>query len=217
MIFGTISYAQTQTNEKQVKTNHDKGKPSVYENKLKKKLNLTDEQKKKITDIKLNNEKTMIDLIADLAKAKLEMKVLLNGSNFNRNDYLAIQDKIMQKQNNIRMAVAKTKMDIYDLLDDSQKKIFIKTALQPHRFMDMKKHHEMMMKNKGKEDHPMMKEHGMLEDSNESDDLGMLSDFGLMDNMEMYDNPVVIEQPGVIENQDMEMLPPPATFDEENQ
>ncbi len=88
-------------------------------------LNLTEEQEKKIDDLELQHEKKMIDLRAELDKTKLMKRELIKKGNFNKNDYLEAEEKIMQAENKIKMEKARLKMDKYSLLDENQKKNFM--------------------------------------------------------------------------------------------
>ncbi|NWF90630.1 MAG: hypothetical protein HXY50_14355 [Ignavibacteriaceae bacterium] len=87
-------------------------------------LNLSEEQKKQFDDLELQHEKRMIDLRAELEKSKLTKRELIKKGNVNRNDYLAVEEKIIAAENKIRMEKAKFKMDKYSLLDEKQKKSF---------------------------------------------------------------------------------------------
>lgn len=100
-----------------------KGEPFKWE--MKDDLNLSDDQQKKFDDLDLQHEKKMIDLRAELDKARLAKHELINKGNFSKNDYLSAEEKIMQAENKIRMEKEKLKMDKYTLLDEKQKKIFL--------------------------------------------------------------------------------------------
>lgn len=91
-------------------------------------LSLTKEQNEKVQQLKLEHEKKMIDLKSNLEKAKLEKKELLLKKNFSSNDYLKIEEKIMQAENVIKMEKAKYKMSIYNLLTEEQKEKWKETG-----------------------------------------------------------------------------------------
>lgn len=96
-------------------------------------LNLSEEQRKQFDDLDLQHEKKMIDLRAELQKSKLSKRELIKKGNFNKNDYLAAEEKIIQAENKIQMERAKLKMDKYSLLDENQKKNFFDE--DDHHFM----------------------------------------------------------------------------------
>ncbi|MEJ2615514.1 MAG: Spy/CpxP family protein refolding chaperone, partial [Ignavibacteriaceae bacterium] len=88
------------------------------------KLNLTEEQKTKIEDARLNHQKQMIDLKANLEKKMLSLKELRVKGNLNRNDVIAAVKDINQAKNDIAIARANNMMDIYDILTPEQRKIW---------------------------------------------------------------------------------------------
>lgn len=87
-------------------------------------LNLSDDQLNKISDLKTNHQRKMIDLRADLDKAKLDMKELKKSSDLNRSKLVSATEKINNIRNKITVERANHQMDIYDLLDADQKKIW---------------------------------------------------------------------------------------------
>lgn len=97
-------------------------------------LNLTDEQREKFDDLDLQHEKKMIDLRAELDKSRLMKREVIKKGNFNKNDYIAAEEKIMQAENKIHMEKVKLKMEKYSLLDEKQKKNFL-NDWDDHTFM----------------------------------------------------------------------------------
>lgn len=126
LLASSISLAQ----EKKV-FKFKKGEPMKWE--VKGNLNLSDEQRKQFDDLELQSEKKMIDLRADLQKSKLTKRELINKGSFSKDDYLKVEEKIIQSENKIQMEKAKLKMDKYSLLDENQKKIFMDK--REHNFM----------------------------------------------------------------------------------
>lgn len=100
---------------------------------IKEKFKLTDAQETQIENLRIEHQKKMIDLRAKLQKAQIEVKELLNSENFKRSDFLAVHDKLNQIRNEIHTATANHQMDVYDLLDKEQRKVFVET-------MDKMKH-----------------------------------------------------------------------------
>jgi Spy/CpxP family protein refolding chaperone len=98
-----------------------------------KELNLTDEQQTNIGQMRLQNQKDMVDLKADLQKKKIELKELLQNGNYSRTEYMTKTDAIISAKNNIEIAQAENQMDIYESLDADQQKIWNKKG---HRFHD---------------------------------------------------------------------------------
>ena len=89
-----------------------------------KKLNLTDQQKQKIADLKITFQKKMVDLKADLQKSKLDLKELKIKGDFNRNDVIAAVEQINKNKNAISIAVANHMLDVYEILTPEQQKIW---------------------------------------------------------------------------------------------
>ncbi len=88
------------------------------------KLNLTEEQKDKIEQLRIEHQKTMIDLRADMQKKRLAMEELMQKGNYTRTDFLKAISDINASKDKIETARANNRMDVYDLLNDQQKKIF---------------------------------------------------------------------------------------------
>ncbi len=93
-----------------------------------KKLNLTDQQKQKIADLRIDFQKKMVDLKAGLQKSKLDLKELRIKGNLNRNDVIASVEKINKNRDDIALAVANHLMDVYEVLTPEQQKIWQKNA-----------------------------------------------------------------------------------------
>lgn len=118
LLLANISSAQ----EKKV-LKFKKSKPFNWE--ITTDLKLSEEQKKKFNELDLAHEKKMIDLRADLEKAKLAKRELIHKGNFSKKDYLAAEEKIIQAENKIRLENESLKMEKYELLNKDQKKIFL--------------------------------------------------------------------------------------------
>lgn len=105
------------------------------------KLNLTEEQQTAIGELRIKNQREMVDIKADLQKKKLDLKELKIKGNYSREEFLNLVKEMNDSKNNIALAAANSKMDIYELLTDEQKKMFDKMG---KRFGK----HRKMMKNK---------------------------------------------------------------------
>lgn len=89
-------------------------------------LNLSIEQQEKIDVLKINHQKEMIDLKANLERKKLEMAELRNKGNYTREEFLNKTNEIISARNKIAIAKANHQMDIYQILDENQKRIWNK-------------------------------------------------------------------------------------------
>ena len=95
---------------------------------LMKKLNLTDQQKNKIADLRISFQKNMVDLRADLQKSKLDLKELKAKGDLNRNDVISAVEKINKSRDAISLAVANHLLDVYQVLTPDQQKIWKEQA-----------------------------------------------------------------------------------------
>ena len=108
------------------------------------KLNLTEEQQSAIEELKINNQKEMIDLKADLERKKLNMKELKSKGNYTRDEFLNGVQAVNISRNNIAVSKANNRMDIYELLTAEQKKTFDKMGDRSGKHRKMMKHYRMM-------------------------------------------------------------------------
>ena len=90
--------------------------------KIHQRLNLTDEQQEKVEVLKLAHQKQMIDLKANAEKKEVEMAELKNKGNYTREEFLSKTNEIISARNEIALSLANHQMDVYQLLDDNQKK-----------------------------------------------------------------------------------------------
>lgn len=86
------------------------------------KLNLTEEQQGQIGNLRLSHQMEMVDLNANLQKRKIEFAELKNKGDYTREDYLDKVERINSAKNEIAISKANFQMDVYQLLDDTQKK-----------------------------------------------------------------------------------------------
>ncbi len=108
------------------------------------KLNLTEEQQEKADVLKLTHQKEMIDLKANLEKKEVEMAELKHNGNYTREEFLNKVNEIISARNEIAISLANHQMDVYQLLDDNQKKEWNKYSCnfgerREKRFMKMMK------------------------------------------------------------------------------
>jgi Spy/CpxP family protein refolding chaperone len=108
------------------------------------KLNLTEEQQTAIEELKINNQKEMIDLKADLERKKLDLKELKFKGNYTRDEFLNGVQALNNSKNKIALAKANNRMDIYKLLTAEQKVTFDKMGNRSHKHRKMMKHNWMM-------------------------------------------------------------------------
>lgn len=84
-------------------------------------MNLTKEQETKIESLRIEHQKKMVDMRAELEKALLEKKQLLAKGDYSRNDFINVTNKLSKIRETMNTSRANHQMDIYDLLDKTQK------------------------------------------------------------------------------------------------
>ena len=94
------------------------------ENKLKvhQKLNLTEQQQEKVDALRFTHQKEMIDLKANLEIKEIEMTELKSKGNYTRDEFLNKVNDIISAKNKLALSMANHQMDVYQLLDENQKK-----------------------------------------------------------------------------------------------
>ena len=90
--------------------------------KIHQKINLTEEQQEKADIMKLAHQKEMVDLRANLEKKEIEMAELKNKGNYTREEFLSKTNEIISARNKITLSMANHQMDVYQILDETQKK-----------------------------------------------------------------------------------------------
>lgn len=86
------------------------------------KLNLTEEQQVKVEALRFSHQEEMVDLKANLEKRKIEMAELKNKGNYTRDEFLGKTNEIISARNKIALSLANHQMDVYQILDETQKK-----------------------------------------------------------------------------------------------
>lgn len=87
-------------------------------------LNLTEQQKSKLEELRYKHQDQMIDLRAELNKARLENQKLRRSDKLNRTDFLNQTKKMSSIKNKMAESRANHFMDVYETLNDEQRKIW---------------------------------------------------------------------------------------------
>jgi len=90
---------------------------------LREKLHLTDQQVSKIESLRSEHMKKMIDLKGELKKNMIDQKSIRDKESFTREDIIAGVEKANKIRNEIALANANHRMDIWETLTPDQKKI----------------------------------------------------------------------------------------------
>jgi Spy/CpxP family protein refolding chaperone len=88
------------------------------------KLNLTDEQEDKVESLRIEHQKKMIDLRATLQKARLDSKDIRSNKNISRSEVISSVEKLNKIKNEISLAAANHRMDVYETLTPEQQEIW---------------------------------------------------------------------------------------------
>jgi Spy/CpxP family protein refolding chaperone len=136
---GSSSLAQPK-NEKRME------RMEMMKDKMGDKLNLTDEQKNSIEELKIQHQKAMISLNSDIAQKRLEIKEMKLKGNYTREQYVAEVRDLNTIRDKIEIARAEHQMDVYELLNDEQKATWNKMRgdFREHRKDRMEMHEKRM-------------------------------------------------------------------------
>ncbi|MEJ2196103.1 MAG: Spy/CpxP family protein refolding chaperone [Ignavibacteriaceae bacterium] len=139
VIVFVMSFTIWNVAQQNYKTSHSKHR----QERIAEKLNLTEDQQSAIEQLKIENQKEMIDLKADLQRKNLDLKELKTKGNYTREEYLKLVQSINSSKNNIAIAKANMRMDIYELLNAEQQKTFNEMGNHFGKYKNMRKHKEM--------------------------------------------------------------------------
>jgi Spy/CpxP family protein refolding chaperone len=103
-----------------------KGKGGMFNHNIKTMLKLTPEQEKQFDDITYKNEQTAIDIKAKIQKNRLDLKKMISDKNLDESKTLQLIDENSKLQSEMKHDFAKRWIDIYKILNDDQKAIFMK-------------------------------------------------------------------------------------------
>jgi Spy/CpxP family protein refolding chaperone len=122
----------TQESFSQKRMNKNKNE---YRNDFLKQLNLTDEQEKKIQELRLANQEQMIKFRSDVELKELEIRKLTSSDNVSRSQMIELTKELNTIKDEMNIARVNHKMDVYDNLDANQKKLWME---QKEKFGMMK-------------------------------------------------------------------------------
>jgi hypothetical protein len=121
LLSGTTLFAQQQAAD-------PKERQAPKKEFVREKLKLSKEQKEKIKNLRLESEKKSIDISAEIKKQKLELKELTGNKNITDDKVLEITRKISSLQADMKEIHVKQWLATYNLLDDKQKELFLRTS-----------------------------------------------------------------------------------------
>lgn len=105
----------------------NKSGKGLRKSKITEKLNLTEAQKEKFDVIKFSFQESKIDLEANIKKNRLENKKMMSSDNINENSLMNNIDKGSVLMAEKRKSRVQMWLDIREILNDDQKKIWTKS------------------------------------------------------------------------------------------
>jgi len=135
-----VLFAVVSLNQEAYSQKGDNSKSKNFRMNLKEQLNLSEDQEKKIEDLRLTREESMIKFRSDLELKDLEMRKLKSSEKFSRSEMINLTKEINAIKNDMALTRVNHQMDIYELLDESQRKIWLDKQNQfgnmKHRMRD---------------------------------------------------------------------------------
>ena len=123
--FLTIIFMITAFNQDMFSQKKQGEKRKEFRKEMREKLNLTEEQEKNLESLKLSHEEDMIKLKSKLDLKKLEMKKLRSSTDISREKMINFVKDINAVKNEIALARTNHKMDVYEILDANQRKVWM--------------------------------------------------------------------------------------------
>ncbi len=125
LIFVLAVLAVVSLNQEAYSQKGDNPKSKQMRMNMKEQLNLSEDQENKIEALRLSQEESMIKFRADLELKELEIRKLKSSEKFSRSAMINLTKDINAIKNEIALARTNHQMDVYDLLDESQRKIWL--------------------------------------------------------------------------------------------
>lgn len=120
-----VLFAAVSINQEGYSQKRDNPKSKDFRMDLKSQLNLSEEQEKKIEALRLAQEESMIKLRSDLELKEVEIRKLKSSDKFSRSEIINLTKEINSIKNNMALTRVNHQMDVYELLDENQKKIWL--------------------------------------------------------------------------------------------
>lgn len=120
-----ILFAVVSLNQEAYSQKGDNPKSKYFRMNLKEQLNLSEDQEKKIEALRLTQEESMIKFRSDLELKELEIRKLKSTDKFSRSEMINLTKEINAIKNDMALTRVNHQMDVYELLDESQRKIWL--------------------------------------------------------------------------------------------
>ncbi|MCU0345166.1 MAG: Spy/CpxP family protein refolding chaperone [Ignavibacterium sp.] len=120
-----VLFAAVSINQEGYSQKRDNPRSKDFRMDLKSQLNLSEDQEKKIEALRLTKEESMIKLRSDLELKELEIRKLKSSDKFSRSEMINLTKDINSIKNDMALTRVNHQMDVYELLDENQKKIWL--------------------------------------------------------------------------------------------
>ena len=106
-------------------------------------LKLTPDQEKQIQDLRYQHQKAVIDIRSQIQKNRLELRKMVSENNIDEKKIFQLTDDNSKLQGDLKHSAVKNMLDVYKLLNDDQRAIFVKNfgKLANHKFMKERMKH----------------------------------------------------------------------------
>lgn len=120
-----VLFAVVSLNQEAYSQKGDNPKSKNFRMNLKEQLNLSEDQEKKIEALRLTQEESMIKFRSDIELKELEIRKLVSSQNLSRGEMINLTKEINAIKNDMALTRVNHQMDVYELLDESQRKIWL--------------------------------------------------------------------------------------------
>jgi Spy/CpxP family protein refolding chaperone len=120
-----VLFAVVSLNQEAYPQRGDNPKSKDFRRNLKVQLNLSEDQEKKIDALRLTQEESMIKFRSDLKVKELEIRKLKSSIKFSRSEMINLTKEINAIKNDMALTRVNHQMDVFELLDENQRKIWL--------------------------------------------------------------------------------------------
>lgn len=93
-------------------------------------LNLTDEQTAKISDLRFEHDKMVLEARSEIQQHRLIVRKMMTDNKIDQEELLKITNDNSELKGKIKLSKTNMWLDIYNILDDTQKETWTKTFAQ---------------------------------------------------------------------------------------
>ena len=120
-----ILFMVTSLNQEVYSQRGDNPKSKEFRMNLKAQLNLSEDQEKKIEALRLTQQESMIQFRSDLELKELEIRKIKSSDKFSRSEMITLTKEINAIKNDMALTRVNHQIDVYELLDENQRKVWL--------------------------------------------------------------------------------------------